>query len=225
MNCESQVRDELYHHGVIGMKWGVRKERQRTPSDAVVVRKGSIIRRLSTVDNETHEGKAFATFETKDAVGYMRRSMALRQKSFSMEMRATEDLISPSKKARVDAFMELMKNDEFFAQNLSEVSSKTRIFKSSEAIQKTYSKMTDDQLRSKAYSDLALALATDEKGKVRDAYFKKLTEKGYNMVVDDMDAQLLARNPIVVFDRGKSLEVLSTKLVTNELIKELESRD
>ena len=45
------------------------------------------------------------------------------------------------------------------------------------------------------------------------------------MVVDDMDAQLLARNPIVVFDRGKSLEVLSTKLVTNELIKELKSRD
>ena len=151
--------------------------------------------------------------------------MVLRQKSFSMEMRATEDLISPSKKARVDAFMELMKNDEFFAQNLSEVSSKIRLFKSSEAIQKTYSKMTDDQLRSKAYNDLALALATDEKGKVRDAYFKKLTEKGYNMVVDDMDAQLLARNPIVVFDRGKSLEVLSTKLVTNELIKELESRD
>lgn len=46
------MNEYLKHYGILGMKWGVRKERQRTPSDALVVRKGSIIRRLSTVDNE-----------------------------------------------------------------------------------------------------------------------------------------------------------------------------
>ena len=49
----------------------------------------------------------------------------------------------------------------------------------------------------------------------------ELNKKGYNMIIDDADAAIIANSPIIVFDRQKSLEVVSINEVNREYLKQL----
>jgi hypothetical protein len=212
--------NELEHIGVLGMKWGHRKSEIssiNTRTDKFILKKGTIINRASTRDNEKNVGRTYATFKKWDAVGYMARSLPF-QKTFNMRMKLTEDLVSPSKKERIDAFIDLMKKDKTFSKNLAEAQHKMVKFKTAEAFEKQYKKMSEAQLRAKAYNDLSLELGFDET--VRKKYFNELKKRGYNMVLDDTDAQALSNSPIIIFDRAKSLRVASVDRVTLNYLKD-----
>ena len=205
----------LQHYGTKGMQWGVRKKRKssvNTRSDRFVLKKGTTISRVSTTKKESHKGKAYASFKKWDSIGYMARSMPF-VKTFNMTMVLKENLVSPSKKERIDAFIDLAKKkDGVLLKTLSEAQHDMVKVKSAAAFEKRYKKMAEAQLRAKAYKDMAQNLAFNES--LRKQYFKELKKRGFNMTIDDADAQVLANSPIVVFDRGKSLKVASVDRVT-----------
>lgn len=224
--------DKLYHYGIKGMKWGIRKKRDKkndefksSKTEGFTLKKGTTIHRVSSIDNEKNEGHAYATFKNKDSVGYVRRSMLFNQKGYDMTMKVTKDLVSPSRKERVDAFIELCQNDKQFLNDLATASSKFRIVKDPKQIEKieaSYRSMSEKQLRTRGYNDLSLQIGFDKT--VRDKYFKNLSDKGYNMIIDDQDAQLLSDSPIIIFDRGSSLEVIATNKITREYLKDLKKQ-
>jgi hypothetical protein len=203
--------NKLEHVGIKGMKWGVRKSSLNTRTDRFVLKKGTIINRATTNPNEINKGKAYATFKKWDSVGYMARSMPF-VKTFNMRMKLTKDLVSPSKKERIDTFIELASKDKKFLGSLAEAQHKQIKFKSASAFEKQYRKMTEAQLRAKGYNDLSLALGFSKE--VRDKYFKEIKRRGYNMLLDDTDAQALAHSPIIILERQGSLKVASIDKVT-----------
>jgi hypothetical protein len=206
------MNNKIEHTGIMGMKWGVRKNSSvNTRSDRFVLKKGTILNRATTNPNETNTGKAYATFKKWDSLGYMARSMPF-MKTFNMRMKVTKDLISPSKKERVDAFIDLCKKNGTMLKTLSEAQHQQIKFKSASAFEKQYHKMSEAQLRARAYNDLSLALGFNKE--IRDTYFKELKKRGYNMVLDDTDAQALAHSPIIIFERAGSLKVASVDRVT-----------
>ena len=217
--------NELYHHGVKGMKWGVRAESLKsskkinTRKDEFVLKKGTYIHR-STYDAEdaNRNGHAFATFKMKDAKGYASRNKLFSggKKTFDLTMIAKEDLISPSKKERINTFVELMLNDPKFEEAYRAQKQTYQLIKNPNKAKKIDKTVKGLQ---KEYEMFAVGLGGNEE--LRKRYFSELNKKGYNMIIDDADAEIISNSPILVFDRQKSLEVVSINEVNREYLKQL----
>lgn len=216
-----ETQHELYHIGVLGMKWGVRKKVEtstNTRKDAFVLKKGTTIHRTTYNQNEVNKGHAYATFKPKDAKGY-----AFRQKLFSggkitydMSMKAKENLISPSKKERVETFVNLMLKDPDFVKAHQTQKAMYTLMKTPE--KKTEIEQNIKKLQ-REYEMFAVELGGNET--LRQKYFAELNKKGYNMIIDDADAAVVSNSPIVIFDRGKSLEIVQVNTVNREYLKTL----
>jgi|WetSurSiteA1Bulk_404760.scaffolds.fasta_scaffold10013_3 hypothetical protein len=210
---------ELEHTGVKGMKWGVRKQPE-IGSDNLIIRKGTILNRVSTRPNEEHSGHAYATYKKKDSIGYMQRSMFF-GKTFNMKMVVTKDLIAPSQKQRIDTFVELMRKDGTFSQSLAKAQAKQRIFGSEKRFQKEYDKLISTGKEAKAYKDFKITIGFNKE--LQKKYFDNLKKKGFNLTLDEADAGVLSESPIIVLDRKDSLKVVSVNPVTLSFIRDFKN--
>lgn len=227
-------QNELYHYGVKGQKWGVRRYQNpdgtltaagkkhnqiNTRKDSFVLKRGTTIHRATlNADESNRKGHAFASFKEKDAKGYASRNRLFSggKKTYDMTMIAKEDLISPSKRERVDTFVKLMMNDPKFAKDYQSQKQTYQLLKNpnkAKQIEQTVKKLE------KEYNMFAVGLGGSED--LRKRYFAELSKKGYNMIIDDADAGVISNSPIIVFDRQKSLEVVSINEVNREYLRQM----
>ena len=132
-------RKELYHHGIKGQKWGVRrfqnKDGSYTPEGkqryaqlksegARVVTKGTTFQRISTVkEKKTRGDRTYLSYKDADNDWYTEHMTDFRggfNKVFKVNYKAAYDIYYPTHKKQVDEFISLY-NDRP-VKTLSEIS-------------------------------------------------------------------------------------------------------
>lgn len=200
-------------------------DRYRDNREGVVIKRGSTIHRISSVNNETHEGRAYATYKEKDYKGYLNRAKFSSKidggSQFDMTMKVTKDLVIPSEKARIDTFIEFISTDPKAKADIANVMSRVCVFNlpsgkqvslvSAKKKLKQYNSMSEDKMRKIGYKDFAVAMGFDKS--LQEKFFAKLSEKGYNATVDDADAKVVSDTPIIVFERKDTLEIVDVKKI------------
>lgn len=179
--------------------------------DDVHVPMDTIFSRISADPEKTMRNNVYASFHPDDVNRYKGIlptyfDWVPKDGAYQVDMRANKNISAPSHKKRVQAFIDLLKEDGDFRHNyaLNDASDFTR------AGEKYYNQFA----REYAASDTTLGTK----------YFKKLQDMGYNAWVDDNDRGKLSNMPMVVFNARDTLErVSATKLSPTDIDNALAS--
>lgn len=220
---------ELCHHGVKGQQWGV-KNGPPYPIDKnkgkVTISRGTKFSRISLDTEELKKGHAYVTYLQDDSDRYSGFFAAKlygqtmgKKPVYQVEFESNKDLLSPSKKERVDTFLDLYKNDPVIKTELIDYYKKEKKpFLPKSFINKKFSEMDEEDLKNKGYDVFVRSLGGNDY--IRDQYFRKLASEGYSFVVDDEDAGTYGKSPAIIFDRAdvsysKNRELSSKEIFGN----------
>lgn len=227
---------KLSHHGIRGQQWGIRHGPPypidpKNPGD-ITIKKGTTFKRLSIHQENAAKGHAYVTYLKKDSEHY-KGFFAARLKAinkgatvYTIDMKATEELKAPSKQKRLETFLELYKSDPVIAKELGSYHKDdwhyfTPLPRKFYEIR--YSMLNPEKLREKGYETFVRSIGGNEY--VRGQYFKRLSEKGYSFVTDDMDAGRFGKEPSIIFDREKSTFYLGQREVSRKEISDILRRE
>jgi hypothetical protein len=141
--------NDIYHYGVLGMKWGIRKD--RFYANGGVIRKGAKLNRLTTNLKEKNSGRLYANLKNggsivgKEALDFYKEYVGSKNvdtKLYQMDMKTKVDLILPSMKEKGESFANVFLKNEGNAKLLAK--SKVK-----DAIEESYGGLTKSQ--QKAY--------------------------------------------------------------------------
>lgn len=222
--------EELKHYGVLGMKWGVRKDREssgnkRPPLQKgdVVLSKGTNFQRIAGSSNMNYTQGVFLSYKTSDkdlyrgVLGRMRVSWMVRNEPGEVKLKqmtftANKEIRIPNRQTRLDEFKKLyMENKQEVIDLINDGETHSNRRTNHYDSNKDYS--ADATMYERFNHALALGVSS-EHGGVISKYYNALKEKGYDAVPDENDIRLStfkASAPLIFFNTMDSIGSVKVK--------------
>lgn len=184
--------------------------------DSINISKGTVFKRVSTEKESKLKSTGFYASYTDDDVerykailptfwpkwGYPKTS------GYIVNIKATSDVKAPSPRKAYDMYRDLV-NDKTFREMLDP--------------QGLNSAKDSDTFARETFRDLSFALNTPDHPVVK-SYLTKVKESGYNALLDQNDAGLLSKNPMLLLDTNmfniEGYDTLSAKEIGDTQLKE-----
>lgn len=220
-----------YREALSGNKY-VKVKSQKEADNDFVIRKGQIVQHImdtpvKDMNGRSHLFIAATEADKKNYAGFFAALTKYRRnvdKMYSLEMEATEALVSPSKKKRVDEFLKLYEKDKHnISRELAEFNKREYggyYKKPLEHYVKEFENMPVKKLKSEGYYTFFNSLFSSNYN--REQYFNQLKEQGYNSVIDDNDKRsfMQSQAPLIVFDAFQSLKTKKVSELTQRDINQ-----
>ena len=216
------------------MKWGVRRkqdELDRLAGRAYKIEtlangdkkltKGSSVRRVTSSKKEDRNGYAYVSFRDSDVKGYRNEITdwiweSKRVPSFELHMKVKKDLLIPSEYEKVKSFINICGSEKFNTIAMAKVYQK---YKSDDTdlgfngkpalLMERLMKQGMSKDTASSYALFSMALHHDDN--LKTLFFEDLKTKGYDAIEDLEDSYSHRIEPLIVFERDKSLKIVSAK--------------
>lgn len=221
--------DWLAHFGVLGMKWGVRKQKDAINSHSRTIKKGTTIQNITSRQYTSVPGKhLYAAYTPYDKAKYidLMGNFMYNERGYKNEFVIKKDIKVPSDKKLVDIFVKTLKSDpKQVAKDMSKAYNDQHLFatKSVKYFDKKVSQVVNrgdvkqgQRLAKEYISDMVSSKAV----KSRSMFFGNLIKEGFDAMsdVNDRDQNSGTQDPLIIFNPSKSLgKAKSVKLTKKDL--------
>ena len=221
--------NELYHYGVKGMKWGVRKKYYKSYMDRDrIIKRGTSIQNISK--NEARDlnrnSPVYGAYTKHDRNAYQGNYASMinmmGDKAIKNDLALIKDVKIPSQKKAVETFMELYKKDpKGIAESIGKAHSELTAFNGVDKIRNwkakqianKFAKKGENWVKEKGYLLFNQSMMSTEEDRARTEYYKLLSKKGYDAISDINDVQNSYRSddPIIFINPKSTLKTLKTR--------------
>lgn len=193
---------------------------------------GHIFKRVSTDKEEVLRERIFAAYKDEDVTRYQAALPKFWSSwgiggadkgGYVVSIKAKEAITSPSQKARVKAYMELLDENvtgkDFFKKEQTQTG---KAWLEDLGISVPSKSKTTEEVALSTYRDFSLRLAQDSA--LGTAYYDKIKKAGFNAIIDDNDSGKLSDAPMMIFNTSKSMERLGATVLTPANIQAAKDR-
>lgn len=222
-----ELDEILKHFGVKGMKWGVRKEKDRINSTSRTIKKGTEIQNITSREYRKSDRHMYSSYTSYDKEAYidMMGNFMYNEGGYKNSFVVKKDIRVPSDKQLVDNFVQMAKsNPKRVAREMSAAYNDTALFTSRKAkhFEKKISKIKDaDSKRGEKLTKEYVSLMVSNKAaKTRAEFFGGLIKQGFDAMsdVNDRNPNAGTQDPLIIFNPSKTLgNVKSVKLTKQDL--------